>query len=106
MSSKAKASGKTGRSAIADVVSREYTIHMHKRVRSLGFQDESVAPATRKNQEQARVRQGDGRSLFALKENYHTIHVHSEQRGINAVGLTLGNPSYMAYPSGSGPRRP
>ena len=33
MSSKTKASGKAGRSAIADVVSREYTIHMHKRVR-------------------------------------------------------------------------
>jgi large subunit ribosomal protein L31e len=31
MSSK-KPSGKTQRSAIADVVAREYTIHMHKRV--------------------------------------------------------------------------
>jgi large subunit ribosomal protein L31e len=27
-----KAAGKTGRSAIADVVAREYTIHLHKRV--------------------------------------------------------------------------
>ena len=30
-----KSAGKTGRSAIADVVAREYTIHMHKRVRSV-----------------------------------------------------------------------
>jgi large subunit ribosomal protein L31e len=27
-----KPAGKTGRSAIADVVAREYTIHLHKRV--------------------------------------------------------------------------
>jgi hypothetical protein len=33
MSSTKKASGKTQRSAIADVVAREYTIHLHKRVR-------------------------------------------------------------------------
>lgn len=34
MSSKGKKpAGKTQRSAIADVVAREYTIHMHKRVR-------------------------------------------------------------------------
>jgi hypothetical protein len=32
MSSTKKASGKTQRSAIADVVAREYTIHLHKRV--------------------------------------------------------------------------
>ena len=34
MSSKTKTSsrGKAGRSAIADVVAREYTIHLHKRV--------------------------------------------------------------------------
>lgn len=36
MSTKAKSSGQTrgkaGRSAIADVVAREYTIHLHKRV--------------------------------------------------------------------------
>lgn len=33
MSSKGKkVAGKTQRSAIADVVAREYTIHMHKRV--------------------------------------------------------------------------
>jgi len=32
MSSTKKPSGKTQRSAIADVVAREYTIHMHKRV--------------------------------------------------------------------------
>lgn len=30
-----KASGKQGRSAIEDVVAREYTIHLHKRVRSV-----------------------------------------------------------------------
>lgn len=39
MSSTTKASGKkpakAGRSAIADVVAREYTIHLHKRVRSV-----------------------------------------------------------------------
>jgi len=28
-----KGKGKAGRSAIADVVAREYTIHLHKRVR-------------------------------------------------------------------------
>ena len=28
-----KPAGKSGRSAIADVVAREYTIHLHKRVR-------------------------------------------------------------------------
>ena len=28
--------GKTQRSAIADVVAREYTIHLHKRVRQSG----------------------------------------------------------------------
>lgn len=33
MSSTTKKTGKQGRSAIADVVAREYTIHMHKRVR-------------------------------------------------------------------------
>jgi len=32
MSSKGKQSAKAGRSAIADVVSREYTINLHKRV--------------------------------------------------------------------------
>ncbi|CAK7244330.1 MAG: 60S ribosomal protein L31B [Sporothrix thermara] len=37
MSSKTKASGKAGRSAIADVVSREYTIHMHKRLHGVSF---------------------------------------------------------------------
>lgn len=31
--SSTKKTGKQGRSAIADVVAREYTIHMHKRVR-------------------------------------------------------------------------
>jgi len=30
-----KPAGKTGRSAIEDVVAREYTIHLHKRVRSV-----------------------------------------------------------------------
>ena len=30
-----KPAGKVGRSAIEDVVAREYTIHMHKRVRSV-----------------------------------------------------------------------
>jgi large subunit ribosomal protein L31e len=30
-----KPAGKAGRSAIADVVAREYTIHLHKRVRSV-----------------------------------------------------------------------
>ncbi len=34
MSSKAKSSGKAQRSAIADVVTREYTINLHKRVRA------------------------------------------------------------------------
>jgi len=34
----AKAAGKTsGRSAIADVVAREYTIHLHKRVHGVSF---------------------------------------------------------------------
>ncbi|CAK7201334.1 60S ribosomal protein L31B [Sporothrix eucalyptigena] len=37
MSSKTKASGKTGRSAIADVVAREYTIHLHKRLHGVTF---------------------------------------------------------------------
>lgn len=32
MSSTTKGQKKGGRSAIADVVSREYTIHLHKRV--------------------------------------------------------------------------
>ncbi|CAG9955197.1 hypothetical protein V2G26_011834 [Clonostachys chloroleuca] len=32
-----KPSGKTQRSAIADVVAREYTIHMHKRVHGVSF---------------------------------------------------------------------
>lgn len=32
MSSTKKPTGKTQRSAIADVVAREYTIHLHKRV--------------------------------------------------------------------------
>ncbi|EON62762.1 large subunit ribosomal protein L31e [Coniosporium apollinis CBS 100218] len=31
------AAGKTTRSAIADVVAREYTIHMHKRVHGVAF---------------------------------------------------------------------
>jgi large subunit ribosomal protein L31e len=37
MSTKAqgKKPAKTGRSAIEDVVAREYTIHLHKRVRSV-----------------------------------------------------------------------
>lgn len=35
MSSAPKKTGKQGRSAIADVVAREYTIHLHKRVRFL-----------------------------------------------------------------------
>lgn len=33
--SPAKAAPKKGRSAIADVVAREYTIHLHKRVRCI-----------------------------------------------------------------------
>lgn len=37
MSSTKKASGKTQRSAIADVVAREYTIHLHKRVHGRSF---------------------------------------------------------------------
>lgn len=37
MSSKTKPSGKAGRSAIADVIAREYTIHMHKRVHGVSF---------------------------------------------------------------------
>ncbi|KAF1921917.1 60S ribosomal protein L31 [Ampelomyces quisqualis] len=32
-----KPAGKTGRSAIADVVAREYTIHLHKRVHGVSF---------------------------------------------------------------------
>ncbi|KAK1908498.1 60S ribosomal protein L31 [Pyrenophora teres f. teres] len=32
-----KSAGKTGRSAIADVVAREYTIHLHKRVHGVSF---------------------------------------------------------------------
>jgi ABC-type hemin transport system ATPase subunit len=41
MSSK-KPSGKTQRSAIADVVAREYTIHMHKRVRFLDEESSTI----------------------------------------------------------------
>jgi len=37
MSSTKKTSGKTQRSAIADVVSREYTIHLHKRLHGVSF---------------------------------------------------------------------
>ncbi|OAA68204.1 Ribosomal protein L31e [Niveomyces insectorum RCEF 264] len=37
MSSKTKPSGKAGRSAIADVVSREYTVHLHKRLHGVTF---------------------------------------------------------------------
>jgi large subunit ribosomal protein L31e len=38
MSSKAqKPAGKQGRSAIADVVAREYTIHLHKRLHGVTF---------------------------------------------------------------------
>lgn len=38
MSSKAKnTSGKPGRSAIADVIIREYTIHLHKRMHGVSF---------------------------------------------------------------------
>ncbi|KAI9858233.1 MAG: 60S ribosomal protein L31 [Vezdaea acicularis] len=37
MSSKTKTGGKAGRSAIADVVTREYTIHLHKRVHGVSF---------------------------------------------------------------------
>lgn len=38
MSSKTKKpSGKTQRSAIADVIAREYTIHMHRRVHGVSF---------------------------------------------------------------------
>jgi hypothetical protein len=32
-----KPAGKASRSAIADVVAREYTIHLHKRVRSINL---------------------------------------------------------------------
>ncbi|KAK3934956.1 ribosomal protein L31e-domain-containing protein [Diplogelasinospora grovesii] len=39
MSTKQKATGKTQRSAIADVVAREYTIHMHKRMHGVTFKD-------------------------------------------------------------------
>ncbi|EEP80537.1 60S ribosomal protein L31 [Uncinocarpus reesii 1704] len=35
--SSAKAGKKSGRSAIADVVTREYTIHLHKRVHGVSF---------------------------------------------------------------------
>jgi len=35
--SPAKAAPKKGRSAIADVVAREYTIHLHKRVHGVAF---------------------------------------------------------------------
>ncbi|CAN8100882.1 unnamed protein product [Discula destructiva] len=37
MSTSTKKTGKTGRSAIADVVAREYTIHMHKRLHGVTF---------------------------------------------------------------------
>ncbi|KZZ93813.1 Ribosomal protein L31e [Moelleriella libera RCEF 2490] len=37
MSSAKKTSGKPQRSAIADVVAREYTIHMHKRLHGASF---------------------------------------------------------------------
>ncbi|KAK3328927.1 putative 60S ribosomal protein L31 [Apodospora peruviana] len=37
MSSKTKPTGKTQRSAIADVVAREYTIHLHKRLHGVTF---------------------------------------------------------------------
>lgn len=38
MSSKTqKPAGKQGRSAIADVVAREYTIHLHKRLHGVTF---------------------------------------------------------------------
>jgi large subunit ribosomal protein L31e len=38
MSSKTqKPAGKQGRSAIADVVAREYTIHLHKRLHGVSF---------------------------------------------------------------------
>ena len=39
-----KKSGKTQRSAIADVVAREYTIHMHKRVRTPPLTDPTKLP--------------------------------------------------------------
>lgn len=46
MSSKGKKpAGKQQRSAIADVVAREYTIHMHKRVRR--FETEANKPIGR-----------------------------------------------------------
>lgn len=41
MSSTTKKTGKQGRSAIADVVAREYTIHLHKRVRFTDLDTES-----------------------------------------------------------------
>ncbi len=41
MSSK-KPSGKTTRSAISDVVAREYTIHMHKRLHGATFKKRAV----------------------------------------------------------------
>ncbi|KAJ4394122.1 60S ribosomal protein L31B [Gnomoniopsis smithogilvyi] len=37
MSTSTKKTGKAGRSAIADVVAREYTIHMHKRLHGVTF---------------------------------------------------------------------
>jgi hypothetical protein len=37
MSSKGKQPAKAQRSAIADVVAREYTIHLHKRVRHISI---------------------------------------------------------------------
>ncbi|KAK0731317.1 ribosomal protein L31e-domain-containing protein [Lasiosphaeris hirsuta] len=37
MSSTKKPAGKTQRSAIADVVAREYTIHLHKRLHGVSF---------------------------------------------------------------------
>ncbi|KFY01643.1 hypothetical protein O988_02624 [Pseudogymnoascus sp. VKM F-3808] len=37
MSTTAKKTGKTQRSAIADVVAREYTIHLHKRLHGVSF---------------------------------------------------------------------
>lgn len=39
MSSTTKKTGKQSRSAISDVVAREYTIHLHKRVCSIGLDD-------------------------------------------------------------------
>jgi large subunit ribosomal protein L31e len=43
MSSKGKKPvGKASRSAISDVVSREYTIHMHKRIHGCTFKKRAV----------------------------------------------------------------